>query len=400
MKILGRKIMSNVIVSFARTPIGSFLGSLSSISSSNLGAIAIKGAISKINLDPKLVNQVIMGNVLSAGVGQAPARQAAIYAGLPNSVQCLTINKMCGSGLQSIMLADQLIKNDPEKIIIAGGMENMSQTPHYLLNSRTGTKLGEGKLVDGMIIDGLWDVYNNKHMGNCAEMCAEKYSISREEQDDFAIRSYENSQTSISNGTFDKEITPVELDSKKETVVVDKDEEPGRVSFEKLRTLRSVFQKDGTVTAGNASTINDGAAVCLIMSEKRAVELGINSIAHIVDYASYSNKPEWFTTAPIFSIEKLLKKQNLQISDIDLFEINEAFSVVTLAAIKNLNLDIQKVNLYGGAVSLGHPIGASGARIICTLLNAMKNKNKKMGISSICIGGGEALSMLVRRVEK
>ena len=392
--------MSNVIVSFARTPIGSFLGSLSSISSSNLGAIAIKGAISKINLDPKLVNQVIMGNVLSAGVGQAPARQAAIYAGLPNSVQCLTINKMCGSGLQSIMLADQLIKNDPEKIIIAGGMENMSQTPHYLLNSRTGTKLGEGKLVDGMIIDGLWDVYNNKHMGNCAEMCAEKYSISREEQDDFAIRSYENSQTSISNGTFDKEITSVELDSKKETVVVDKDEEPGRVSFEKLRTLRSVFQKDGTVTAGNASTINDGAAVCLIMSEKRAVELGINSIAHIVDYASYSNKPEWFTTAPIFSIEKLLKKQNIQISDIDLFEINEAFSVVTLAAIKNLNLDIQKVNLYGGAVSLGHPIGASGARIICTLLNAMKNKNKKMGISSICIGGGEALSMLVRRVEK
>jgi acetyl-CoA C-acetyltransferase len=392
--------MSNVIVSFSRTPIGSFLGSLSSISSPNLGAVAIKGAISKINLDPKLVNQVIMGNVLSAGVGQAPARQAAIYAGLPNSVQCLTINKMCGSGLQSIMLADQLIKNDSDKIIIAGGMENMSQTPHYLLNSRTGTKLGEGKLVDGMIIDGLWDVYNNKHMGNCAEMCAEKYSISREEQDDFAIRSYENSQTSISNGTFDKEIVSVELNSKKETVVVDKDEEPGRVSFEKLRTLRSVFQKDGTVTAGNASTINDGAAVCLIMSEKRAIELGIKSIAHIVDYVSYSHEPEWFTTAPIFSIKKLLKKQNLQINNIDLFEINEAFSVVALAAIKNLNLDIQKVNLYGGAVSLGHPIGASGARIICTLLNAMENKNKKMGISSICIGGGEASSMLVRRVEE
>ena len=391
--------MSNVIVSFSRTPIGSFLGSLSSTSSSNLGAIAIKGAISKVNLDSELVNQVIMGNVLSAGVGQAPARQAAIYAGLPNSVQCLTINKMCGSGLQSIMLADQLIKNDSDKIIIAGGMENMSQAPHYLLNSRTGTRLGEGKLVDGMIVDGLWDVYNDKHMGNCAEMCAEKYSISREEQDEFAIRSYERSQASISDGTFKKEIVPVELNNKKETITVDRDEEPGRVSFEKLRTLRSVFQKDGTVTAGNASTINDGAAACLIMSEEKSKELGMKALAHIVDYTSHSHEPEWFTTAPIFSIEKLLKKQNLQTRDIDLFEINEAFSVVALAAIKKLNLDIQKVNPYGGAVSLGHPIGASGARIMCTLLNAMEHKNKKMGISSICIGGGEALSMLVRRVE-
>ena len=391
--------MFNVIVSFSRTPIGSFLGSLSSISSSNLGAIAIKGTISKVNIDSELINQVIMGNVLSAGVGQAPARQAAIYAGLPNSVQCLTINKMCGSGLQSIMLADQLIKNDSNKIIIAGGMENMSQAPHYLLNSRTGTRLGEGKLVDGMIVDGLWDVYNDKHMGNCAEMCAEKYSISREEQDEFAIRSYERSQASISDGTFEKEIVPVELNNKKETITVDRDEEPGRVSFEKLRTLRSIFQKDGTVTAGNASTINDGAAACLIMSEEKSKELGVKALAHIVDYTSHSHEPEWFTTAPIFSIEKLLKKQNLQTSDIDLFEINEAFSVVALAAIKKLNLDIQKVNPYGGAVSLGHPIGASGARIMCTLLNAMEHKNKKMGISSICIGGGEASSMLVRRVE-
>jgi acetyl-CoA C-acetyltransferase len=278
-------------------------------------------------------------------------------------------------------------------------MENMSQAPHYLLNSRTGTRLGEGKLVDGMIVDGLWDVYNDKHMGNCAEMCAEKYSISREEQDEFAIRSYERSQASISDGTFEKEIVPVELNNKKETITVDRDEEPGRVSFEKLRTLRSVFQKDGTVTAGNASTINDGAAACLIMSEEKSKELGVKALAHIVDYTSHSHEPEWFTTAPIFSIEKLLKKQNLQTSDIDLFEINEAFSVVALAAIKKLNLDIQKVNPYGGAVSLGHPIGASGARIMCTLLNAMEHKNKKMGISSICIGGGEASSMLVRRVE-
>jgi len=390
--------MHNVIVSFARTPIGSFLGSLASVSSSNLGAISIKGAISKASLDPELVNQVIMGNVLSAGVGQAPARQAAIYAGLPNSVRCLTINKMCGSGLESIMLADQLIKNDPEQIIIAGGMENMSQTPHYLLNSRTGTRLGESKLVDGMIVDGLWDVYNNKHMGNCAEMCAEKYSISREEQDDFAIRSYENSQAAILNKIFEKEIVSVDIPNKKEIVTIDKDEEPARVSFEKLKTLRSVFQKDGTVTAGNASTINDGAAACLIMSQDKAEKLGIEPIARIVDYASYSHAPEWFTTAPISSTQKLLDQQNLQISDIDLFEINEAFSVVTLAAIKNLNIDIEKVNPYGGAVSLGHPIGASGARIMCALLNAMINKDKKIGISSICIGGGEALSMLVERI--
>ena len=369
--------MSNVIVSFARTPIGSFLGSLASVSSPNLGAVSIKGAISKANLDPELVNQVIMGNVLSAGVGQAPARQAAIYAGLPNSVKCLTINKMCGSGLESIMLADQLIKNDPEQIIVAGGMENMSQTPHYLLNSRTGTRLGESKLADGMIVDGLWDVYNNKHMGNCAEMCAEKYSISREEQDDFSIRSYENSQASILNKIFEKEIASVDVPNKKEIITIDKDEEPARVSFEKLKTLRSVFQKDGTVTAGNASTINDGAAACLIMSQDKAEKLGIKPIARIVDYASYSHAPEWFTTAPISSIQKLLDQQNIQISNIDLFEINEAFSVVTLAAIKNLNIDIEKVNPYGGAVSLGHPIGASGARIMCTLLNAMINKDKK-----------------------
>ena len=274
----------------------------------------------------------------------------------------------------------------------------MSQTPHYLLNSRTGTRLGESKLVDGMIVDGLWDVYNNKHMGNCAEMCAEKYSISREEQDDFAIRSYENSQVAILNKIFEKEIVSVDIPNKKEIVTIDKDEEPARVSFEKLKTLRSVFQKDGTVTAGNASTINDGAAACLIMSQDKAEKLGIEPIARIVDYASYSHAPEWFTTAPISSTQKLLDQQNLQISDIDLFEINEAFSVVTLAAIKNLNIDIEKVNPYGGAVSLGHPIGASGARIMCSLLNAMINKDKKTGISSICIGGGEALSMLVERI--
>ena len=391
--------MSNVIVSFSRTPIGSFLGSLASVSSPKLGAAAIAGAITKANLDLKQITQVIMGNVLSAGVGQAPARQASIYSGLSDSVNCLTINKMCGSGLESIILADQLIKNNPDEIIIAGGMENMSQAPHYLLNSRSGTRLGEGKLVDGMIVDGLWDIYNDKHMGNCAEMCAEKFSISRDEQDDFAIQSYERSQTSISNGTFDNELVPVDINSRKGTVTVDKDEEPQRVSFEKLKSLRTVFQKDGTITAGNASTINDGAAACLIMSEDKSKELGMAPIARIVDYSSHSHDPEWFTTAPIFSTQKLLKQQNLKASNIDIYEINEAFSVVTLAAIKELNLDPHKVNPYGGAVSLGHPIGASGARIMCTLLNSMINKDKKMGISSICIGGGEALSMLVERIK-
>ena len=391
--------MSNVIVSFSRTPIGSFLGSLESVSSPKLGAAAIAGAVTKANLDLKQITQVIMGSVLSAGVGQAPARQAAIYSGLSDAVNCLTINKMCGSGLESIILADQLIKNNPNEIIIAGGMENMSQAPHYLLNSRSGTRLGEGKLVDGMIVDGLWDIYNDKHMGNCAEMCAEKFSISREEQDDFAIQSYERSQASISNGTFDNEIVPVDINTRKGVLTIDKDEEPHRVSFEKLKTLRTVFQKDGTITAGNASTINDGAAACLIMSEDKSKELGMTPIARIVDYSSHSHDPEWFTTAPISSTQKLLKQQNIKASEIDIYEINEAFSVVTLAAIKELNLDPQKVNPYGGAVSLGHPIGASGARIMCTLLNSMISKDKKMGISSICIGGGEALSMLVERVK-
>ena len=391
--------MSNVIVSFSRTPIGSFLGSLESVSSPKLGADAIAGAVTKANLDLKQITQVIMGSVLPAGVGQAPARQAAIYSGLSDAVNCLTINKMCGSGLESIILADQLIKNNPNEIIIAGGMENMSQAPHYLLNSRSGTRLGEGKLVDGMIVDGLWDIYNDKHMGNCAEMCAEKFSISREEQDDFAIQSYERSQASISNGTFDNEIVPVDINTRKGVLTIDKDEEPHRVSFEKLKTLRTVFQKDGTITAGNASTINDGAAACLIMSEDKSKELGMTPIARIVDYSSHSHDPEWFTTAPISSTQKLLKQQNIKASEIDIYEINEAFSVVTLAAIKELNLDPQKVNPYGGAVSLGHPIGASGARIMCTLLNSMISKDKKMGVSSICIGGGEALSVLVERIK-
>ena len=390
--------MSNVIVSFTRTPIGSFLGSLSSLSSPNLGAACIESLIKKINLDANSITQVIMGNVLPAGTGQAPARQASIFAGLPNSVHSLTINKMCGSGLESIMIADQLIKNDPNQIIIAGGMESMSQAPHYLMNSRTGTRLGESKLVDGMIVDGLWDVYNDKHMGNCAEMCAEKFSITRKEQDDFAIQSYERSQASIASGVFENEITPIQVKSRKGEAIISIDEEPARVSFEKVPSLRPVFQKDGTVTAANASTINDGAAACLIMSEEMAKKLSLSPIARILDYASHSQEPEWFTTAPVSSIQKLLSKNNLKTNDIDLYEINEAFAVVTLAAIKELKLKSQCVNINGGAVSMGHPIGASGARIMCTLLNSLMNKDKKLGVTSICIGGGEALSMLVERM--
>ena len=390
--------MSNVIVSFARTPIGSFLGSLSTVSAPKLGAMAIKGTLDRAQIDEGLIDQVIMGNVLSAGVGQAPARQASIYAGLSDNVDCLTINKMCGSGLQAIMLADNIINSNPDKIIVAGGMENMSQSPHYLLNSRQGTKLGEGKLVDGMIVDGLWDVYNDKHMGSCAEMCAEKYKITREDQDDYAINSYKRSQESISRNKFSNEIIPVEITTKKGTIIINEDEEPSRVSFEKLKTLKPVFKKEGSVTAGNASTINDGAAACLIMSSKRADELGLKPVANIVNHCSFSHKPEWFTTAPVHSTKKLLDKAQIDIKDIDLFEINEAFSVVALAAIKNLNLDMNKVNIYGGAVSMGHPIGASGSRIICTLLNSLVCENKEYGIASICIGGGEASSMLVKRI--
>ena len=390
--------MSNVIVSYARTPIGSFLGSLSMVSAPKLGAYAIKGALENAHIDKSLVDQVIMGNVLSAGLGQAPARQASIYSGLPNNVDCLTINKMCGSGIQSIMLADDILKSNPNKIIIAGGMESMSLSPHYLLNSRKGTKLGDAKIVDGIITDGLWDIYNDKHMGSCAEMCAKKYKISREEQDNYAIRSYQLSQESISSKRFKNEIIPVEIDTKEGTIIVNEDEEPSRVSFEKLKKLRPVFEKEGSVTAGNASTINDGAAACLVMSSNKADELDLNPIAQIIDHCSFSGAPEWFTTAPIHSTKKLLDKAQMNIKDIDLFEINEAFSVVALSAIKNLNLDINSVNIYGGAVSMGHPIGASGARILCTLLNELTCERSEHGIASICIGGGEASSMLVKRI--
>ena len=387
-----------VIVSYARTPIGSFLGSLSSVSATKLGAIAIEGAIKKINLSKESVDQVIMGNVLSAGLGQAPARQAAIYSGLPESVESLTINKMCGSGLKAIMLAEEAILSGNADIVIAGGMENMSLSPHLLKNSRTGSKMGDSKLVDSMINDGLWDAYNDKHMGSCGEMCAEKYNFSRQEQDEFAKSSYVKSQSATNEGLFAGEIVSVEVPGRKESIIVDKDEEPFRVKFDKIEKLRTVFKKDGTITAANASTINDGAAACILMSAKKAEELNIKPIAKIVSQSSAAQAPEWFTTAPIKAMKNAASIASIDISEIDLFEINEAFSVVPMAAIKDLNIDSKKVNIYGGGVSLGHPIGASGARIMCTLLNAMDRENAKMGLASLCIGGGEASAVIVEKI--
>jgi acetyl-CoA C-acetyltransferase len=340
-----------------------------------------------------------MGCVLPAGLGQAPARQSAIYAGIPNDVETLTINKMCGSGLKAIMQGQQSILAGDADVVVAGGMENMSQSPHYLMGSRDGIRLGHGKLIDGMIHDGLWDVYNDQHMGNCAEICAKEYKFSREDQDDFAERSYTRSQDAIVNGLFEDEIVPVEVPQRKgEPIIVSTDEEPNRVNFDKMRALRPAFEKDGSVTAGNASTINDGAAVVVLMSEDKAKELGLTPIARIVSQASAAHAPEWFTTAPVKAMNKAIEKAGLTISDIDLFEINEAFAVVTMAAEKDLKLDAEKVNILGGAVSMGHPIGASGARIMCTLLNAMNQKDTKYGMASICIGGGEASAVIVERM--
>jgi acetyl-CoA C-acetyltransferase len=379
--------------------LGSFKGALSTVSAPNLGATAIKGALEKCNLDGSHVDEVIMGCVLPAGLGQAPARQSAIYAGIPNDVETLTINKMCGSGLKAIMQGQQSILAGDADVVVAGGMENMSQSPHYLMGSRDGIRLGHGKLIDGMIHDGLWDVYNDQHMGNCAEICAKEYKFSREDQDDFAERSYTRSQDAIANGLFEDEIVPVEVPQRRgEPIIVSTDEEPNRVNFDKMRALRPAFEKDGSVTAGNASTINDGAAVVVLMSEDKAKELGLTPIARIVSQASAAHAPEWFTTAPVKAMNKAIEKAGLTISDIDLFEINEAFAVVTMAAEKDLKLDAEKVNILGGAVSMGHPIGASGARIMCTLLNAMNQEGAKYGMASICIGGGEASAVIVERM--
>jgi len=384
-----------VIVAFSRTPIGSFGGCLSTTSATKLGAYAIEGAINKIKLSFSEIDQVIMGNVLSAGLGQAPARQASIYSGLPETVESLTINKMCGSGLKALMLAHESISCGNADVVISGGMENMSLSPHLLLRSRVGNKMGDTQLIDSMIHDGLWDVYNDKHMGNCGELCAEKYNFSREDQDNYAINSYSKSQDAINRNLFKSEIVPVKLKSKSGEILISNDEEPFRVDFDKIKRLRSVFKTNGTITAANASTLNDGAAACILMSKSKAEELSIKPIAKIINHLSIAQNPEWFTTAPVKAIKSLIEKSKMNINDIDLFEINEAFSVVPMAVIQDLKLDPEKVNIYGGAVSLGHPIGASGARIMCTLLNSMQNNNAQFGLSSLCIGGGEASAMLV-----
>jgi len=386
-----------VIVSMARTPIGSFLGALSTIPAPKLGAIAIKGALDKINLDVNLVEEVLMGNVVQAGTGQAPARQAAIYAGIPDSVPCTTINKVCASGMKTVMQATQSIALGDANVIVAGGMENMSLIPHYL-HACTGTKFGPTTLVDGMQKDGLVDVYDGNAMGVCADACATEYNFTREDQDAFAIQSYERSAAAWNSGKFDNEVVPVEVPQRRgEPIIVSKDEEYTNVRMDKIPSLRPAFTKDGTVTAANASTINDGAAAMVLMSKEKADELGLKPIATIKSYADAAQEPKWFTTAPAKALPKALAKANIGIEDVDYFEFNEAFSVVGLANMKILGLDDSKVNVNGGAVSLGHPLGCSGARIIITLLSVLEQNNARIGAAAICNGGGGASAIVLER---
>lgn len=388
-----------VIVSAVRTPIGSFGGSLAAVPAPRLGAVAIQEALKRAGIQPDQVDEVIMGNVLTAGEGQAPARQAAIYAGLPTSVACMTINKVCGSGLKAVMLAAQSIMLGDSDIVVAGGMENMSSVPYYLPNARWGYRMGNGEIVDGMVYDGLWDPYNNVHMGNAGELCARECQIPRAEQDEFARLSYERALKAQQEGWFKEEIVPVPVKVKKDEVLVEEDEEPKKVKFEKIPELRPAFEKDGTITAANASKINDGASALVVMARETADKLGLKPLAKIVAYSTASKDPMWFTTAPADAIDRLLKKVGMSKDEVDLYEINEAFAVVTLAVNKILGIPVEKVNVAGGAVALGHPIGASGARILTTLLHNLKREGKKNGVASLCIGGGEAVAVLVEMME-
>ncbi len=394
-----KKMKEVFIVSAARTPIGSFLGSLSSVPAPKLGATAIKGALEKINLDPKLVQEVYMGNVLQAGEGQAPARQAALFAGLSNETPSTTINKVCASGMKAVMMAAQSIKSGDQDVIVAGGMENMSQVPHYY-NARTAVKLGEVKMQDGMLADGLIDIYNKVHMGVFAEKCAAEYQFSREDQDNFAIQSYKRSAEAWAQGKFNEEIVPVEIPQRKgEPVIFAEDEEYKNVNYDRIATLPTAFQKEnGTVTAANSSTLNDGASALVLMSKEKMEELGLKPLAKIVSYADAAHEPEWFTTAPAKALPIALKKAGLEVSDIDYFEFNEAFSVVGLVNNKILGLDADKVNVNGGAVSLGHPLGNSGSRIIVTLINVLKQNNAKYGAAAICNGGGGASAIIIENL--
>jgi len=388
-----------VIVSAVRTPMGSFGGSLSSVSATKLASVAIKGAIEKSGIKSEMVQEVFMGNVLQANIGQAPARQAAKFAGLPNEVPCTTVNKVCSSGMKSIMLAAQTIKAGDNDIIIAGGMENMSAVPHYFDKGRNGQKLGDMKLIDGLVKDGLTDVYNRVHMGNCAEICAKEMNITREDQDKFAVESYNRSAKSWEEGKFNDEIVTVSVPQRRgEDILISEDEEYKNVRMDKIPTLRAVFEKDGTITAANASTINDGASALVIMSAEKANELGIKPLAKIISYADAAQEPEWFTTAPAKALPIALGKANMELSDVDYFELNEAFSVVGLANMKILGLNPDKVNVNGGAVALGHPLGSSGSRIIVTLINVLKQNKGKIGAAGICNGGGGASAMVIELI--
>ncbi len=386
-----------VIVSTARTPIGSFLGALSTIPAPRLGAIAIKGALDKINLKPEMVEEVLMGNVVQAGTGQAPARQAAIFAGIPDTVPCTTINKVCASGMKTVMQAAQSIALGDTDIVVAGGMENMSLIPHYY-HARSATKFGPAKMEDGMQKDGLVDVYDQNAMGVCADACAAEYEFSREDQDVYAIQSYNRSAAAWDAGKFDNEVVPVEVPQRRgEPIVVNKDEEYTNVKMEKIPALRPAFTKDGTVTAANASTINDGAGAMVLMSSEKAKELGLQPLATIKSYADAAQEPKWFTTAPAKALPKALDKAGISLNDVDFFEFNEAFSVVGLANMKILGLNDSNVNVNGGAVSLGHPLGCSGVRIIITLLSVLQQNDAKIGAAAICNGGGGASAIVIER---
>src|SRR5437762_7832698 len=388
-----------VILGGARTPIGSFLGTLSGISAPKLGSIAIKCALENSRVRPDQIQQVIMGNVLQAAVGQAPARQAGIGAGIPVAACAVTVNKVCGAGLKSVMYAANDIRCGEYDIAIAGGMESMSNAPYALTQARTGYRMGNSKMIDVMIHDGLWDPYSDKHMGNCAEMCVSKYKFTREQQDAFSLESYKRAQEAVKSGKFKKEIAVVEVPSKKGSSVIIDDEEPFAAPLDKMPTLKPAFQKDGgTVTAANSSKINDGAAALVVTSAEYAQQNGYQPIARIIAQSTAAQEPEWFTTAPAKAIDIVLRRANMTAADIDLFEVNEAFAAVALAAIKDAKISRDRMNIYGGAVALGHPIGASGARIVVTLLHALEAQGLKRGLAAICIGGGEAAAMIVERV--
>jgi len=387
---------TSVIVSAVRTPIGSFQGSLKPMRAPELGSAALKEAVARSCVKTSDIDEVIMGCVLTADLGQSPARQASIGAGLPSSIGVLTVNRVCSSGLKAVMIADLMIRAGDAKAVAAGGMESMSNAPYCIPGARDGLRLGDAKIVDTLVHDGLWDYFTDQHMGNCAEMCANKYGFTREEQDDFAKRSYERALAAIDSGIFKNEIVSVEVTGRKgEKSVVDTDEEPGRVIFAKMPKLKPSFVKDGTVTAANASSISDGAAALMVVSESYAKANGLKPLARIIAHAGFSHDPEWFTTAPVGAIDNVLKRAGLKTEDIDLWEINEAFSCVPMAAMKEYDLDLEKVNIHGGAVALGHPIGCSGARVLTTLVHAMDERKVKLGLATLCNGGGEATAMII-----